>query len=1085
MDAPADLRSNPNAIPPTTDAKIWASVNIMMISRLAAFLIVASFASSTLSLQAEMLRRAAPLGDQLKAADPHYLAEQVRLRGDAHRGALVFFKSAAGCVNCHSSGDQASPLGPNLAELGSDLTDEYLIESLLFPSRHIRKGFETVSLLTVDGQVYVGLIAGEDDKQIRMRLSSDLTHDFVVTQEEVEERNVNSKSLMPDGLIGSLKDQREFLDLACYVIEVARGGKTRASQLQPSPEQLRVVDDSIDLDHAGIIKGLGRRDFTAGEAIYHGYCFDCHGSDGNTPSLSTARAFGTQKLKFGADPYQMFMTLTKGNGLMASMSHLTPKERYQVVHYIREAFMKGNNPDYVKVTPELLKSLPTGTKDGTEIENVQRDFGPALASQLRRDFPSVLNIRLGDATIAYNLHAMDQADVWSGGFLDLSETQHVRPRGEGTANPDGESIQGLAGWHWGHGGTLDYSRKGLLPRGPMPAEWMDYHGHYLHNDRVTLSYAIDGREILESPQELGNRAGSEVIVHELKIGPGGELILAIAENADNATAIVRGDHRDLTPHSDDKNRLVLRIPADTRSRTIQVYRTEGQDRSSLQKLADSFTPTMDLASLTQGGSMLWADELETVGYLGLEKGGYALDTLAIPESTPWNTWFRTSALDFFPDGRMALATHGGDIWIVSGIDDDLLNLRWKRFAAGLYEPFGVKIVDGKIYVTCKDRLTRLHDQDGNGEADFYESFCADIDVSTNFHAFNFDLQTDDEGNFYYAKSGHGADFSLPGAVFKISPDGKHREVLSTGFRTPNGLGSMPGGRITASDNQGQWTPASKINLLKPGGFYGWVPTYSIPGKWEPDGGKIDITKLVPPTSFDRPLVYMTQEFDNSSGGQIWVEDSRFGPLAGHLLHTSFGRGWMSYLMIQDVGDLSQAAIVNLPFDFSTGIMRGRVNPADGQVYATGLQGWNGGGRIGLEEKGLQRLRYTGRPYPMVTDASVQADGLTLTFNFQLDPDVATDVRSYNATQWNYHWSRNYGSDQFSVKTDKAGVDEVAIESATVDNSGSVVKLQIDGMQPADQLHLILHVRDRNGDAFEEEIYWTINRVPEVENNRAN
>ena len=58
------------------------------------------------------------------------------------------------------------------------------------------------------------------------------------------------------------------------------------------------------------------------------------------------------------------MTLSRGNGLMAAMTHLTPKERYQVVHYIREQFMKPTNPDYFKVDADYLARLPKGTEDG-------------------------------------------------------------------------------------------------------------------------------------------------------------------------------------------------------------------------------------------------------------------------------------------------------------------------------------------------------------------------------------------------------------------------------------------------------------------------------------------------------------------------------------------------------------------------------------------------------------------------------------------------------------------------------------------------------------------------------------------------
>ena len=91
------------------------------------------------------------------------------------------------------------------------------------------------------------------------------------------------------------------------------------------------------------------------------------------------------------------------------------------------------------------------------------------------------------------------------------------------------------------------------------------------------------------------------------------------------------------------------------------------------------------------------------------------------------------------------------MWIVSGIDGGLGTLTWKRFATGLYQPLGLKIVDGLIYLTCRDHITRLHDLDGDGEADYYENFNSDMVLTRHFHEFALDLQTDAAGNFYFAK----------------------------------------------------------------------------------------------------------------------------------------------------------------------------------------------------------------------------------------------------------------------------------------------------------------------------------------------
>ena len=44
------------------------------------------------------------------------------------------------------------------------------------------------------------------------------------------------------------------------------------------------------------------------------------------------------------------------------------------------------------------------------------------------------------------------------------------------------------------------------------------------------------------------------------------------------------------------------------------------------------------------------------------------------------------------------------------------------------------------------------DLDGDGEADFYAAFNHDMAVTTGFHEFAFDLQTDPEGNFLLLQS---------------------------------------------------------------------------------------------------------------------------------------------------------------------------------------------------------------------------------------------------------------------------------------------------------------------------------------------
>ena len=887
-----------------------------------------------------------------------------------------------------------------------------------------------------------------------------------------------------------------------------------------------------NVDHAGIISRWDEQSLERGRKTFLVACAPCHGNNGVQTINPQARPFAVAKFQNGNDPHSLFNTITRGYKNMPSQTWMTPEQRYEVVQYIRETFVKKLNPSqYFEVDSTYLNSLPKFDSSLKQVSAMDHhaDFGPVLESQLGTHFADVLTVQLKDGvSLSYDLLHMRLAGAWLGGFLDLSRTGHAQQRGEGQPLPGGKPLPGLQQWSWAFNGKFDYPAENLLPRGPLPPDWMKYHGHYVYDRKAVLSYAIEGRDVLELPE--AEKAGDMLVVtHSLRIEAGsknlklcvgqlnspGDMVaglvsagqtvpvgklgpveanLVMAGQAGSANqgfgdyvvAGARGATQGLSWEADDQGRLVLNIPADHHPRIVQIICSSVNGPAAFRQFDEYFRKAgqespVDPKSVTTGGARLWPLTIHVKGQLGKSDAAYALDTIPVPFDNPYGAWLRTSAVAFFPDGRAVVTTYGGDVWIVSGLDHDLPDVTWSRFATGLYEPFGVQVVKGLIYVTCRNGIVRLKDINSNGEADFYETWYADTDISTFFHSYNFDLQVDHRGHFYYVKAGEYTDYKLPGAVLEISPDGGKASVYCTGFRVPNGMGMLPDESLTVSDNQGDWMPAGKVNIVHRGGFYGYVQNLTGGGgfgdHWSPDGGRVDTSKVVAPKTFDQPIIWVPQEFDNSSAAQLFVNDPRFGPLSGRLLHTSFGKGWMYYLMTHEVGAVSQAAIVALPFHFDAGLMRARVNPADGQVYATGLSGWQGpdGGRDGC----LQRLRYTGKSIRMLDDVQVHPDGLSLRFNFSLDPKSAMNPDSYHLEQWNYHWTSHYGSEQYSLEhPERKGHDRLTIQSVALSKDGREVKLAISGLRPVNQIELRLNLKSADGADWKELSYMTINAIPD-------
>src|ERR1044072_1262353 len=58
-----------------------------------------------------------------------------------------------------------------------------------------------------------------------------------------------------------------------------------------------------------------------------------------------------------------------------------------------------------------------------------------------------------------------------------------------------------------------------------------------------------------------------------------------------------------------------------------------------------------------------------------------------------------------------------------------------------------------------------------------------------------------------------------------------------------------------------------------------------------------------------------------------------------MLHLSYGHCSMLLVLQEEVDGQAQGGVVPLPGRFLSGVMRGAFNPHDGQLYVTGLRGW--------------------------------------------------------------------------------------------------------------------------------------------------
>ncbi|XZE20945.1 DUF6797 domain-containing protein [Pirellulaceae bacterium SH449] len=1086
------------------------------------------------------------LDSELQPVPVGELANSARQLGDATRGAIIFHQPSMACSKCHVvGGDEKLALGPDLSALGNDVSDEALVESVLQPSKTIRKGYESLVVLMTDGSVISGIPVEQNTETIVIRDSSRIGQTVAISVADIEEVKQSELSIMPAGQMNQLTSRQQFYDLIRYLIEIRDGGPQRALQLQPSPSLLvyQLPEYENHLDHAKLINGWDAGSHQRGEAIYQRVCANCHGTLDQLGSLPTSLRFAEGKFKNGSDPYSMYRTLTHGFGQMTPQTWMVPIQKYDVIHYIRETYLRTHNPSqFTEVDANYLATLPKGDTLGPEPRTIEAwsamDYGPSLTHTyeipgpqhnfaykgvaVRLD-PGAGGIARGGHWMVFDTDTLRVAAGWHSGdnknrsnFIDWRAIQFdgahgVHPRIVGEV-----AFANATGPGWGRpadGSFVDDQRvlgRDGRPYGPLPNSWGKFKGLYHHDQDVVLLYSVGDTDVLEMPRLLSRENASPMLARTFNIGPRSrDLVLQVAEHASSdvqlqplsgnigsgvivaeqtggertgfvrrGTTSQRSNHGPLVAGFSPEHikaewilegsNLRLRIPAGEEPVRFTIWIPATWDKEASIDGTAFTAPTvlnsdMDLQSLTKGGPARWPQRLTTSMRKGGDNAPFSIDVLEAPETNPWLALTRFTGLDFFSDGRLAVCSWDGDVWIVTPRSEgEQTLLDWQRVASGMFQPLGLKILEDKIYLTCRDQLTVLHDLNGDGEIDFYECLNNDHQVTEHFHEFAMGLQTDVDGNFYYAKSGcHGKAAVVPhhGTLLKVAADGSRTEVLANGFRAANGVCLNPDGSFVVTDQEGFWNPKNRINwvTLNEGGkpnFYGNMLGYH------------DIEDSSD-TAMEQPLCWITNDFDRSPAELLWVDSAQWGQLKGSLLNLSYGYGKVYLVPHEEVNGQMQGGMIELPLPtFPTGVMRGRFHPADGQLYLCGMFAWAGSA---THPGGLYRIRYNEQPTGLPMELHAYEWGMELKFADEIEAESVSDLKNYAVQAWDLKRTANYGSDHYRQRT-------WPVTSAELLSDHKTLRLKIPEITPTWGMEIQYRLRGRLGHEFNGKIHNTIHHL---------
>jgi mono/diheme cytochrome c family protein len=664
------------------------------------------------------------------------------------------------------------------------------------------------------------------------------------------------------------------------------------------------------------------------------------------------------------------------------------------------------------------------------------DYGPALAATYsidkKKKIGGMLSVRLpGGHTVTFNKDTGGYYNAWEG-------RPYFNPHRwgliHGVAVPEGVTAVDLSSW--------------FAPISKDGASMSRYLGHYLHGRRVITHYEIGKTRFLDSVSRMGNgcytrtitatQAGAVTIPFDLKdqwgIKTVGQSLIATKDGVVVAAKSFSKGTQVVPMREGGK----WKSPAN--SDAIKLYFYAGSQVEAVIAAIKADRKLDPLQEWTGGGKSNWPERFKEQVSLARNDKAYVVDRIGVPFKNPWASMMMFSGIAFDKDGVAYLTTLMGDVWKVSGLGADTKEVTWKRFATGLNQPFGIRVIDGLPYVLTRGSIVCLKDLNADDEADYYEDNFNGFSYSPSAHTHTFGFPMDKDRAAYFVSGG--------GAYKK--PWNQPVELLASGLRNAMAVGASREGVFLVGPQEGVWTPSSAVLEIQKGDYYGMGPNKVSKGS----GAPAEITPA---------MAYLPRGIDNSTGGFEFPESDRFGPLNGKIIGLSYGYGsWFQILRNDGYADYgrAQGAIVPLAGEFRSGVVRGAVHPGDGMFYVVGTDGW---GNYALEDGSLERIRYTGKSFPMLENVHGYENGIELQFSSKLSGNAAASTENYFVQQWNYEYSPAYGSLEFSVRQPaQEGHDRLKVTRAKILPDGKSVFLEIPDLLPALQTHIYADLKTADG-----------------------